>query len=156
MPALIGVWVIIGWTSVDLSFSMLFPLLAALANAPYQIATRLLHSADLSMTTLFRTPLAGVLFCGGLLPFAAVAPDLAGTGLMLLLGLTGAVSHYCLIRSFAAAPANIIAPFGYSALLWATLSGLLIFGEIPGPRTLFGAGLIAGAGLFVFLRGPKT
>jgi len=153
---LIGVWVIIGWTSVDLSFSMLFPLLAALANAPYQIATRLLHSADSSMTTLFYTPLAGVLFCGGLLPFAAVAPDLGGAGLMLLLGLTGVVSHFCLIRAFAAAPANIIAPFGYTALLWATLSGLLIFREMPGPRTLFGAGLIAGAGLFVFLRGPKT
>jgi drug/metabolite transporter (DMT)-like permease len=32
----------------------------------------------------------------------------------------------------------------------------LIFGEIPSPRTLFGVVLIAGAGLFVFLRGPKT
>jgi drug/metabolite transporter (DMT)-like permease len=135
---------------------MLFPFLAALANALYQIATRLLHRADLPVTTLFYTALAGVLFCGGFLPFAAVAPGLADAGLMLLLGLTGVVSHFCLIRAFAAAPANIIAPFGYTALLWATLFGLLIFGEIPGPRTLFGAGLIAGAGLLVFLHGPKT
>jgi drug/metabolite transporter (DMT)-like permease len=49
-----------------------------------------------------------------------------------------------------------IAPFGYTALLWATLFGLVIFAEIPGLRTLFGAGLIAGAGLFVVLHGPKT
>ncbi len=74
---------------------------------------------------------------------------------MLLLGIIGAASHFCLIRALAAAPANIVAPFGYTALLWATLSGLLIFGEIPRPRTLFGAGLITGAGLFVFFRGPK-
>ncbi|MGH6855068.1 MAG: DMT family transporter [Aestuariivirga sp.] len=153
---LIGVWVIIGRMDMDSSLSMLFPFLAALANALYQIATRLLHRADLPVTTLFYTALSGVLFCGGLLPFAAVAPGLADAGLMLLLGLIGVVSHFCLIRAFAAAPANIIAPFGYTALLWATLFGLLIFGEIPGPRTLFGAGLIAGAGLFVFLRGPKT
>jgi drug/metabolite transporter (DMT)-like permease len=156
IAGLMGVWVLIGQTGMDFSLSMLFPCLAALANALYQIATRLLHRADLPVTTLFYTALAGVLFCGGFLPFDVVAPGLADAGLMLLLGLIGVVSHFCLIRAFAAAPANIIAPFGYTALLWATLFGLVIFAEIPGPRTLFGAGLIAGAGLFVFLHGPKT
>ncbi|MGB6324203.1 MAG: DMT family transporter [Methylocella sp.] len=153
---LIGVWVIVGRTGMEFSLSMLFPLLAALASALYQIATRLLHRADLPVTTLFYTAIAGVLFCGGLLPFAAVAPGFADAGLMLLLGFIGVVSHFCLIRAFAAAPANIIAPFGYTALLWAMLFGLVIFAEIPGPRTLFGAGMIAGSGLFVFLHGPKT
>ncbi len=152
---LMGVWAIIGPTGMDFSLSLLFPFLAALANALYQITTRLLHSADSSLTTLLYTALAGTLFCGGFLPFA-VAPNLAGAGLLLLLGLIGVASHFCLIRAFAAAPANIVAPFGYTAVLWAALFGLLIFGEIPGPRTLFGAGLISGAGLFVFLRGPKT
>ncbi|MGH6868511.1 MAG: EamA family transporter, partial [Methylocella sp.] len=125
-------------------------------SALYQIATRLLHDADSSLTTLLYTALAGVMFCGGFLPFAAVAPGLADAALMLLLGLLGVVSHFCLIRAFAAAPANIVAPFGYTALLWAALFGLLIFAKIPGPRTLLGAGLIAGAGLIVFLHGPKT
>jgi len=41
------------------------------------------------------------------------------------------------------------------ALLWAILFSLLIFGEIPSLRTLFGAALIVGAGLFIFLRGRK-
>ena len=153
---LIGVWVIIGPTGMDLSLSTLFPFLAALASALYQIATRLLHRADLPVTTLFYTAIAGTMVCSGFLPFTAIAPGLADAGLMFLLGLFGVVSQFCLIRAFAAAPANIVAPFGYAALLWATLSGLLIFGEIPGPRTLFGAGLIAGAGAFVFLRGPKA
>jgi len=156
LVGMIGVWVIIGPTGLDFSLSMLFPFLVALASALYQIATRLLHRADLPVTTLFYTALAGVLFCGGFLPFAAVAPGLADARLMLLLGLIGVVSHFCLIRAFAAAPANIVAPFGYTALLWATLFGRLIFEEIPGPHTLLGEGLIAGAGLFVFLHRPKT
>lgn len=151
----IGVWMIIGPAGMDFSFSMLFPFLAALANALYQVTTRLLHGADSSLTTLFYTALAGVLFCGGYLPFTPVTPDIAGTGLMLLLGLLGIISHFCLIRAFAAAPANIVAPFGYTALLWATLFSLLIFREIPSPRTLLGAALIVGAGLFIFLRRPK-
>lgn len=153
---MLGVWVIIGRAGVDLSLSMLFPFLAALANALYQITTRLLHRVDPPTTTLFYTALAGVLFCGGFLPFVAVAPHLADLGLMVLLGLLGVVSHFCLIRAFNAAPANIIAPFGYTALVWSSLFGFLIFSEIPGPRTLIGAGLIVGAGLFIFLRGRRT
>jgi drug/metabolite transporter (DMT)-like permease len=72
---------------------------------------------------------------------------------MLLLGLFGIASHFCLIRTFAAAPANIVAPFGYTALLWATLFSLMIFGEIPGPRSVFGAALIVGSGFFIFFGG---
>jgi drug/metabolite transporter (DMT)-like permease len=153
---LAGVWIIVGRTGMDFSFSILFPFLAALANALYQITTRLLHGSDSSLTTLFYTAVAGVVFCGGFLPFVAVAPNLADSGLMLILGLFGVASHFCLIRAFAAAPANVVAPFGYTALLWAILFSLLIFGEIPSPRTLFGAALIVGAGLFIFLRGRKT
>ena len=155
VAGLIGVWVIVGRPGMDFSFSMLFPFLAALANALYQITTRLLHGADSSLTTLFYTALAGVLFCGGFLPFVAVVPNFAGGSLMFFLGLLGVASHFCLIRAFAAAPANIVAPFGYTALLWAILFSLLIFGEIPSLRTLFGAALIVGAGLFIFLRGRK-
>ena len=148
---LTGVWVIVGRPGADFSFSMLFPVLAALANALYQITTRLLHGSDSSLTTLFYTALAGVVFCGGFLPFVAIAPNLTGTSLMFLLGFLGLASHFCLIRAFAVAPANIVAPFGYTALLWATLFSLFIFGEIPSPRTLFGAALIIAAGLFIFL-----
>lgn len=153
---LMGVWVIVGGAGMDLSLSMLFPFLAALASALYQVATRHLRRADLPVTTLFYTAIAGTLVCSGFLPFTAIRPGLADAGLMLLLGLFGVVSQFCLIRAFAAAPANIVAPFGYASLLWATLSGLLIFGEVPSPRTLFGAGLIADAGSFVFFRGSKT
>jgi drug/metabolite transporter (DMT)-like permease len=144
VAGLIGVWVIVGRPGMDFSFSMLFPFLAALANALYQITTRLLHGADSSLPTLFYTALAGVLFCGGFLPFVAVVPNFAGGSLMFFLGLLGVASHFCLIRAFAAAPANIVAPFGYTALLWAILFSLLIFGEIPSLRTLFGAALIVG------------
>jgi drug/metabolite transporter (DMT)-like permease len=152
---LAGVWIIVGRTGMDFSFSILFPFLAALSNALYQITTRLLHGSDSSLTTLFYTAVAGVIFCGGFLPFVAVTPNLADSGLMLILGLFGVASHFCLIRAFAAAPANVVAPFGYTALLWAILFSLLIFGEIPSPRTLFGAALIVGAGLFIFLAAGK-
>ncbi len=156
ITGLIGVWVIIGLRGIDLSLTMLFPLLAALSNALYQVTTRLLHNADPPVTTLFYTALAGSLFCGGFLPFVAIMPSPAGCGMMLFLGFAGVASHFCLIRAFAAAPANVIASFGYMSLVWAALFSLVIFAEAPRAHTIFGATLIAAAGLFIVLRGKKT
>jgi drug/metabolite transporter (DMT)-like permease len=152
VAGLVGVWVIVNPPGVALSPAMLFPVLAALCSALYQIATRMLHSTDPPLTTLFYTAIAGVVFCGALLPFVGLVPTLADGALMLLLGGLGVTSHFCMIRAFTAAPANIVAPFGYTALLWATLFSLLLFSETPSARTMVGAGLIVAAGLFIFLR----
>jgi drug/metabolite transporter (DMT)-like permease len=95
------------------------------------------------------------LYPGGFLPFVATVPTLYGCELMLLLGFAGVTSHFCLIRALTAALANMIAPFSYTSLLWATLFSLLIFAEVPALHTIIGAGLIAGAGLFIFLGEKK-
>ena len=147
---LAGVWVIIGKAGVNFTPLAVWPLLTALCNALYQITTRKLHASDPALTTLFYSPLAGAVLCAPFLPFVGVAPKPNDLALMLLLGCLGAASHFCMIRAFAAAPANVIAPFGYTALLWALLSGVVIFGEIPTLRTLIGAGLIVAAGLSIF------
>jgi drug/metabolite transporter (DMT)-like permease len=148
---LAGVWIIAGQGGIALSPLMAWPLLAALCNALYQIATRKLHTSDAALTTLFYSPVAGAMVCAAWLPFAGVAPTRVDTMLLIFLGSLGAASHFCMIRAFAAAPANIIAPFGYVALLWALLSGMIVFGEVPSVRTLIGAGLIVAAGLSIFL-----
>jgi len=54
---------------------MLFPLLAAISNALYQITTRLLHDADLPLTTLFYTALAGTLSVADFCPLGPSCPS---------------------------------------------------------------------------------
>ena len=52
-----------------------------------------------------------------------------------------------------------VAPFEYSYLVWVTLLGYLMFGDLPGPRTVFGATLVVGCGLYILYReqrGHKT
>jgi len=153
---LIGVWIITGPTRMVTSFSVVLPLFAAVSNALYQITTRLLNNADPAFTTLFYSSLAGTLACGALLPFAVQIPSSYACMLMLLLGFMGVASHFCLIRAFTAAPANIVAPFGYTSLLWAALFGLFIFAEPPSSNTIIGAGMIAGSGVFIYIRREKT
>ncbi len=148
LAGLAGVWIIVA-VGVHVSALMLFPLLAALCSALYHIATQTLHTADAPLTTLFYTALAGSLLCAPFLPFG-VAPKAFDAALMIFLGSLGVGSHFCMIRAFSAAPANVIAPFGYTALLWATLFSMVLFAEIPSLRTMIGAALIVTAGLSIF------
>ena len=45
-----------------------------------------------------------------------------------------------------------MAPFDYSAMLWALLLGYAVFGEVPTVAVFIGSVIVAGAGLFVIWR----
>ena len=47
---------------------------------------------------------------------------------------------------------SFVAPFRYTAMIWAILLGLLVFGDIPDQWTSLGMAVIAGAGLYTWLR----
>ncbi len=47
---------------------------------------------------------------------------------------------------------GFVAPFRYSALLWAIFFGWLVFNTLPDTLTLFGAGLVVMTGVFTILR----
>jgi drug/metabolite transporter (DMT)-like permease len=47
---------------------------------------------------------------------------------------------------------GFVAPFRYSALIWAILLGWLVFDALPDTLTLVGAGLVVATGLFTLLR----
>jgi len=47
---------------------------------------------------------------------------------------------------------GFVAPFRYTALLWALVLGWLIFGSLPDPLTLVGAGIVVATGLFTLIR----
>jgi drug/metabolite transporter (DMT)-like permease len=85
-------------------------------------------------------------------PFFWVWPDAFGWLLLVGAGVAGCVGHLCLIRAFTAAPASVVAPFSYSSLIWATIAGFAIWGDLPTVTTLSGAALIIGSGLYIFLR----
>ncbi len=50
------------------------------------------------------------------------------------------------------APATTVVPYQYTLILWGMLFGYTFFGEMIGPLTMAGAGIIVASGLFIFLR----
>ncbi len=149
----IGTLVIIRPGTDVFEIAALFPLFAAFGYAFYQIMTRMVaRTAEPPLTSLAYTALLGAVFTSLFVPFFWETPDLEGWLLMAAMGLLGGIGHFTLIKAFEMAPAAVITPFGYTSIIWATLYGFFIFGEIPDLMTFVGAAIIIASGLYVFHR----
>lgn len=124
----------------------------AASNAVYQLATRMLAGVDSPQTTIFFTNIAGSIGFSLLIPFFWSSPGLTGWIAMAALGFMGGLGHYLLIQAFSHAPVSLLAPYAYTAILWVTMSGYLIFGELPDFWTIIGAAIIIASGIYVFYR----
>jgi drug/metabolite transporter (DMT)-like permease len=150
--ALIGVLIILRPGLGAVHPIALVALLCALMFALYQILTRIVSRVDPPLTTLFYTALVGV---GGLtliIPFYWITPDVAGWALFGLVAALGASGHFLLIKALQLAPASTLQPFSYTILIWATLMGFLVFGNLPDLLTVAGAIVIASSGIYAFAR----
>jgi drug/metabolite transporter (DMT)-like permease len=130
----------------------LLPFGAAMCMAGFQIITRLIGTADTMRTTMIYSGLVGLLATTAMLPWSWETPSLADAALMASFGWLGYLGHLSLIYALGQAPASTLAPYNYSGFLWAIVLGLVVFSELPDGVTLFGAGVILGAGIYVWHR----
>lgn len=121
----------------------------SLLYALYQLATRMLAPTERPLTTLYYTALVGATLSTLALPAAAHAdmPGWQDILLVLSLGVSGMTGHFLLIRAMAFAPASLLSPLIYVQLVWATLMGWWVFGDLPGASAVTGACLIVACGL---------
>ena len=71
---------------------------------------------------------------------------------MLILGITAAGGFLSIFTAYRVASPAVVSPFEYTILLWASLSGWIIFGEIPNTKTFLGMFLIMFGGIYIFIR----
>jgi drug/metabolite transporter (DMT)-like permease len=151
----IGVLVIIRPGLGVMHWAAFIALAMAACNALYHLATRMLAGIDSAETTIFYTGLVGALGFSLLVPFFWEATDLVGWLGMIAIGLFGGLGHYMLIQAYTLAPASLLAPFSYSAIIWVTILGYLIFGDFPDGWTSLGTSIIIASGIYVFYREAK-
>jgi drug/metabolite transporter (DMT)-like permease len=125
---------------------------AAFTNAGATIQTRRLTDSETTASIVFYFSLICALAGLVSLPFAWHAPSAAELTALISIGVIGGLSHIFLTESYRCAPASVVAPFDYVALLWAFLFGYVLFGEIPTRYVYAGAAIVAGSGLFVIWR----
>jgi len=129
----------------------LIPLGGAGLWAIYQILVRRVAD-DSAATSLLYMAVIGAVVMTLIAPFFWRAPDATGWLLLGALGLVGSLGHYILILAFRATTATTLQPFHYIVLIWATIIGYLVFGELPDQWTVLGAAIIAGSGMYAFYR----
>ncbi len=130
----------------------LLPAAVAVVLAFYHLATRALSGTDSSRTTIVYTVAVGLVVSTGAVPFYWVEPDAWAWILMVVLGLLGVAAHFSLIKSFEVATAATVIPYTYTNLIWATVAGFVVFGDLPDIWTVIGASVIVISGLYIFHR----
>lgn len=69
--------------------------------------------------------------------------------MFLAIGALGTGGNYAITWAYKHAPATLLGPFEFTALIWAVTFGMVFFAEIPTAYTLLGAAIIIGACLVV-------
>jgi drug/metabolite transporter (DMT)-like permease len=153
----VGVLVVMHPGIGTLHWAMHLSLVATIGYALYNIATRYLAAYDPPEVTQTYTPLAGVLLVA---PFALAAwqwpQDLSLWVLFATLGLWGGLGHWLLILAHRIAPAGVLAPYIYFGLIWMSVAGYFMFGDVPTLWTLSGATIVILSGLYLFERERKA
>ena len=152
----IGILIILNPGNGIFSPYALVPLAGAILFALYGLLTRYVGQYDNSSTSFFWTGVVGSIAMTviGLNFWDPVSRS--DWSVMLLLSASGVVGHYLLIKCYEVAEASAIQPFAYLQLIWASMIGIIIFGEKITTNVLIGACIIVGAGLFTLWRERKV
>jgi len=151
-PHLSGDEVTIAMASATSLAGILYGLAGSLANAGTVIQTRRLTQSESTSSIVFYFSLSCAL--AGLVtwPFGWLHPTGGEFVVLAGIGILGGSAHIFLTESYRYASAATVAPFDYTAMIWALLLGYAMFGETPTLMIVAGCAVIAGSGLFVIWR----
>lgn len=149
----IGVLMIVRPGSQVFDWIMVLPIVSAFLGALRDVVTRRMAPTETSVSVLFVTTTSVCLvgwmtwFVGDWVPVEAHhIKYILGSGILV------GIAHYLVIESFRWGEAAVVSPLKYLNLLWASLFGYLLFGDVPASATILGAAVIVASGLYILHR----
>lgn len=124
---------------------------AALA-AVAMVHVRQLVRTEGTPTIVLYFSLSSAIFSLGTLPFGWDWPTWQQATLLICAGFVGGIGQILLTESYRYAEVSTIAPFEYTSIIWATIFGYFLFGDLPGGTLLLGSAIVIGAGIFILYR----
>jgi drug/metabolite transporter (DMT)-like permease len=148
-----GVIVIIRPGTAEFHPAMLASVGNAVLYAAFNLMTRRLAAYDSPETIQFLPAVGATIL---LAPFALAAwqapADAFQWAVACLLGVSGALGHYLLALAHRYAPATVLAPFLYQQVIYMSIFGYVVFGDVPRPAVWIGAAIVIASGLYLFAR----
>ncbi len=148
----IGVLVVLGTQPGSLGFGHVAGILCAFCSASTAVVTRKIGSGESTLTLIVYPLLVNLTVCGlAMIPTYKPMPGVVLVS-MCSIGLLAVMGQSLLIYAYRNAPAQYIAPFQYSQMVWAIIFGILFFAETPQSNVLAGAAIIIASGILIVLR----
>jgi len=101
-----------------------------------------------AITTMTWSSIVGVCVLSALVPLVCVAPSWHDILFGVLIGVASTAGQWIVVLAFRYADASVLAPFSYTQLVWVSILGFIIFGEVPDIWTVTGAAFIVASGLY--------
>ena len=138
--------------TAGLSIPALMMLGAALGWAIVASLTRILGEKENTTTQLFYTLLGFAVLLA--IPQYWLWRPLELDAYLMILGVAffGVIAQFAVTKAYAIASPSLIAPFEYTALIWAAALGYLVWGDIADGYAIAGAILIIGSGVYIIHR----
>jgi len=150
----IGVLIIVRPGVAGFNQFTLLALVSVLFCSLRDLATKLIpaHIPSLFITllTTITVTTAGAVI---LVPLGGwTAPSAHAVGMLALSAVLVLIGYQCVIMALRSGDISAIAPFRYTALIWAMMLGYLVFGDVPDTMMVTGATIIVASGLYAFYR----
>ena len=133
--------------------AVILVVIAAIAYACRQILSRILSNSENIVTTVSYTGLAASVLLTLPLPLVWRTPVWGSeTLLLLVLAILAALAEIMVIKALELSQAVVLAPVHYTLLIWGTIYGWFVFGQLPDKWTWFGASIIFVTGTYMVRR----
>lgn len=134
----------------------LLPVGAAIVYAVLMISSRWVDERESVWTLLLWLTGTGAVLSAFVVPFVWEPLQTGHMWLFLGIAVFGTAGMTMMSQAFRMAPAAVVAPLDYTALIWASGLGFLIWGDIPDLATYLGAAVIIASGVYVILRESRV
>lgn len=148
-----GVLAIIRPGGVGFEWALLIPVAAAVASGLRDLMTRGLARSDTSISVLFWASALMVAVTLFTIPLGWQPLTLSASIWLIVNGLLNAGAHFLMIEALRLGAAGLVSPFRYTAILWATVAGFLVWQEVPDVMTMIGAAMLVVSGVLIVRRG---
>jgi drug/metabolite transporter (DMT)-like permease len=130
----------------------LVPIVAAFTYALAMVIIRQLSRQDGTVAIVFYFTAFTLVVSAAALPWTWVTPRGMDWVWLAAVGLIGGVAQIAMTRAFTMAPIAVVAPFEYTAMLWAVGLGWFVWGTLPDAWTWAGSLVLIGSGLYILHR----
>lgn len=144
---LVGALIILRPGIHEVGTGPLMVLLSSTAWASALICTKVLARTETSLSIAAYSALLQVPIAMAGAVFVWQTPSLRQIGILVLIGGMAGFVQLCIAQAFRDAEATLVLPIDFTKLIWASIAGYLIFGEIPDYWTWFG-GVVVFLGVF--------